>query len=85
VTNVIDSLSTDEGDWARRQDQVAQQLASAGLDKVTVKIIGHDAYIGGSVKTDADKQRAVLITESAAPVQVRTNLITVEPGRVFGF
>ncbi|MDO8433638.1 MAG: BON domain-containing protein [Candidatus Binatus sp.] len=85
VTNVIDSLSTDEGDWARRQDQIAQQLANAGLDKVTIKIIGHDAFIAGSVKTEADKQRAVLITESAAPVQVRTNLITVEPGRVFGF
>ncbi|MDB5108746.1 MAG: TonB family protein, partial [Candidatus Binatus sp.] len=85
VGNVVDSLSTDEGDWAMRQNRIAAQLANAGLTNVTVKVIGHDAYLGGTVKTDLDKQRAVNIAESAAPVQVRTNLITVEPGRVFGF
>jgi hypothetical protein len=85
VTNVIDSLSTDTDDWAARQAQIAQQLYNAGLNKVTIKVIGHDAYLGGSVKSDADKDRAVTITESAAPVHVRTNLIMVEPGSVFGF
>jgi osmotically-inducible protein OsmY len=85
VGNVIDSLSTDEGDWTRRQDQIAQQLANAGLNEVTVKVIGHDAYLDGKVKTELDKDRAATIAESAAPVHVRTNLITVEPGRVFGF
>ena len=85
VGNVINSLTTDESDWAANQARIAQQLANAGLDKVTVKVIGHDAYLNGSVKTAADKQRAVLITQSAAPVKVRSNIITVEPGRVFGF
>lgn len=85
VTNVINSLMTDTADWQARQAQIASQLYAAGLNNVTVKVIGHDAYLGGTVKTDADKDRAVSITESAAPVHVRTNLITVEPGRVFGF
>ncbi len=85
VTNVINSLSTDTGDWQIRQNQIASQLYNAGLTNVTIKVIGHDAYLGGTVKNDADKDRAVTITESAAPVHVRTNLITVEPGRVFGF
>lgn len=85
VTNVINSITTDMSDWAARQSQIAQQLYNAGLTNVTIKVIGHDAYLGGSVKSDSDKDRAVTIAESAAPVHVRTNLITVEPGRVFGF
>lgn len=85
VGNVIDSLSTDESDWAVRQAQIATQLASAGLNQVTVKVIAHDAYLGGTVKTDAEKNQAVTIAESASPVHVRTNLITVVPGNMFGF
>jgi osmotically-inducible protein OsmY len=85
VGNVIDSLSTDESDWAARQAQIAQQLASAGLNQVTVKVIGHDAYLGGTVKNDSEKNQAVTIAESASPVHVRTNLITVVPGNMFGF
>jgi TonB family protein len=85
VTNVVDSLSTDESDWAARQNKIAQQLANGGLNNVTVKVIGHDAYLGGTVKSEADKQRAATIAESAAPVHVRTNLITVELGNMFGF
>ncbi len=85
VGNVIDSLATDESDWAARQAQIAQQLSNAGLNQVTVKVIGHDAYLGGTVKNDAEKNQAVTIAESASPVHVRTNLITVMPGNMFGF
>jgi TonB family protein len=85
VGNVIDTLTTDESDWAARQAKIAQQLFNAGLNNVTIKVIGHDAYLGGTVKSEAQKQQAVTIAESAAPVQVRTNLITVELGNMFGF
>lgn len=85
VGNVIDSLSTDESDWAARQAQIAQQLSNAGLSQVTVKVIGHDAYLGGTVKSDAEKNQAVTIAETASPIHVRGNLITVVPGNMFGF
>lgn len=86
VGNVIDSLTTDESDWAAREAAIASQLYAAGLNSVTVKVIGHDAYLGGTVKTDAQKQQAVTIAESASPgVHVQTNLITVVPGNMFGF
>jgi TonB family protein len=85
VTNVINTLTTDTGVWAQEQATIAQQLANAGLPKVTVKVIGKDAYLDGTVKTDLEKQRAVTITEGAAPVIVRGNLITVVPGNMFGF
>ena len=85
VGNVIDSLTTDQAEWAARQQAIAAQLAGAGLTGVTVKVIGHDAYLNGTVKTEAQKQQAVAITESASPVHVRGNIITVVPGSMFGF
>jgi TonB family protein len=85
VTSVVDTLTTDTAQWAEEQDRIARQLQNAGLDKVTVKVIGHDAYLNGQVKTALEKTRAVTIAEGAAPVTVRENLIRVEPGNMFGF
>ena len=85
VTSVVDTLTTDTSVWAQEQATIQQQLANAGLPKVTVKVIGNDAYLDGTVKTELDKQRAVTITEGAAPVRVRGNVITVVPGNMFGF
>jgi TonB family protein len=85
VGNVVDSLTTDTADWAARQAAIASQLYAAGLTGVTVKVIGHDAYLDGTVKSDAQKQQAVTITENASPVQVRGNIIRVVPGNMFGF
>jgi TonB family protein len=85
VGNVIDSLTTDTSEWAAQQAAIAAQLSGAGLTGVTVKIIGRDAYLNGTVKTEAQKQQAVTITENAAPVHVRGNIINVVPGNMFGF
>jgi TonB family protein len=85
VTAVVDNLTTDTDTWRQQQAQVQSQLANAGLGSVNVRIIGRDAFLSGEVTTDAEKDRAVTITEGAAPVIVRTNLITVKPGSVFGF
>jgi TonB family protein len=85
VTDVIDQTTTDTSVWASRQQQISQALASAGLTGVTVKVIGRDAYLDGEVASDLDRQRAVTITQGAAPVIVRTNLIRVAVGKVFGF
>jgi TonB family protein len=85
VGNVIDSLQTDTADWQARQAAIASQLYAAGLTTVTVKVIGHDAYLDGTVKTNEQKQQAVTITESASPVHVAGNLIRVLPGNMFGF
>jgi osmotically-inducible protein OsmY len=85
VTGVIDNIATDEGEWADQQNRIQQQLANSGLDKVTVKVIGHDAFLNGEVKTDLEKTRAVTVAEAAAPVTVRENLIRVTPGNMFGF
>jgi TonB family protein len=85
VTSVIDNLTVQTAQWAMNQDRIQQELQNAGLTGVTVRVIGSDAYLDGQVKTNLDKQRAVTITMSAAPVQVRGNLIRVVPGNIFGF
>lgn len=85
VTDVINTLSTDTADWRERADRISRALAAAGYTKVTVKVIGHDAYLDGEVRTDLDKLKAVTVTQAAAPVTVRTNLIRVVPPGVFSF
>ena len=51
---------------------------------MTVKVIGQEAYLDGTVKTEAQKQQAVTITENASTVHVRGNIIRVVPGNMFG-
>ena len=85
VTDVVDTLQTDTAEWSEMQNRIQAQLQSAGLDKVTVKVIGRDAYLDGEVKTALERERAVTIAQSAAPVTVRGNLIRVAVGNMFGF
>lgn len=85
VSQVINTLTTDAAEWADRQERIQRELQNAGLAKVSVKVIGPDAYLSGEVSTDSEKQRAVTIAEQAAPVSVRTNLIRVVPGGMLGF
>jgi TonB family protein len=85
VTDVIDNLKTNTAEWQQAQNAITQQLQNAGLTGVTVKVIGKDAFLDGQVNSDLDRERAVTIAEGAAPVKVRTNLIRVAPGSVFGF
>jgi osmotically-inducible protein OsmY len=85
VTSVTNNLTTDQQDWAMNAARITQQLQAAGLTGVTVRVIGKTAYLNGTVSSAADRERAVMIAQSAAPVTVRVNLINVAPGRVFGF
>jgi BON domain len=85
VTGVNDTITTDVAEWADTAQRITAQLQSAGLDKVTVRVIGRDAYLDGEVKTQLERERAVTIVESAAPVTVRANLIRVATGSILGF
>jgi BON domain len=83
VTGVVNNLTTDEQAWAQNQSRIQQELQNAGLTGVTVKVIGKSAYLSGEVKTQLEKDRAVTITEGAAPVRVHENLIRIAVGSVF--
>ncbi len=83
VTNVVDTLTTDKEEWAENEAKINRELQNAGLAQVTAKVIGNSAYLDGQVTTNSEKQRAVTITQNAAPVTIRTNLIRVVPGSIF--
>lgn len=83
VANVVDTLTTVTAEWADNENRIRQEFQNAGLAKVTVKVIGRDAFLDGEVSTDLEKQRAVTIAEGTAPVVVRTNLIRVVPRGFF--
>jgi osmotically-inducible protein OsmY len=85
VTDVINNLTTDTQEWAHNETLISAALQSAGLNDVKVRVIGKDAYLSGQVKTTLDRERAVTVTQAAAPVQVRENLTTVALGNVLGF
>jgi hypothetical protein len=85
VSNVVDTLTTETSEWTAQENRIGQELANAGLSKVTVKVIGGDAYLEGEVTSEAEKNHAATIAESAAPVKVRTNLIKVTSKGLFGF
>jgi TonB family protein len=85
VSGVINNLTTDTQQWEQNQTLITQALQNAGLNNVQVKVIGHNAYLSGQVKTDLDRERAVTVAQAAAPVKVRENLITVAIGNMLGF
>jgi osmotically-inducible protein OsmY len=78
-------LTTDTQQWQQNQSLITQALQNAGLSGVQVKVIGRSAYLSGQVKSAIDRERAVTVAQSAAPVKVRENLITVAIGNMFGF
>jgi TonB family protein len=83
VTSVTNNLTTDTADWARNAAAINQQLQASGLTGVTAKVIGNRVYLSGQVGTDLDKERAVTVAQSAAPVVVGTNIIRVVPPGLF--
>ncbi|HVA69415.1 MAG TPA: BON domain-containing protein [Candidatus Binataceae bacterium] len=85
VSDVVNNIQTDTSKWATQESTIRQALAAAGLTGVTVKVIGRDAFLNGTVNSNIDKERAATIATGAAPVKVQMNMISVAPGKVFGF
>lgn len=85
VSDVVNTLTTETALWSERENNINRELQNAGLGKVKAKVIGKDAYLDGEVESDAQRERAVTIAETAAPVKVRTNLIRVAPKNILGF
>lgn len=81
VTRVINALTTTSFDWKKTQLRINQMLLNNGLGSVTATVIGNQVFLNGTVTSDADKQRAVSIVQTAAPdIGLGSNIITVVPG-----
>ena len=84
VTRVINALTTTTFDWKKTQIRINQMLLNNGLGSVTATVVGNQAYLKGTVTSEADKQRAVSIVQTAAPgISMGSNIITVVPNGIF--
>ena len=77
VNAVVNNLTTTTGKWQELENQANADLVKAGLDKVTVKIIGGDAYLHGQVGSDADKTRAESVIQNGRQLKIDINMIEV--------
>ncbi|HEX4210538.1 MAG TPA: BON domain-containing protein [Candidatus Binataceae bacterium] len=80
VMRVINALTTTSFDWKKTQLRVNQMLLNNGLGSVTATVIGNQVFLKGTVTSEADKQRAVSIVQTAVPgASLGSNIITVKP------
>ncbi|HEY2663786.1 MAG TPA: TonB family protein [Candidatus Binataceae bacterium] len=83
VTGVVDNMTTSTGAWLLEQNQINTALRLSGLTNVQATVIGKDAYLSGQVSSNEESNQAVSITQSTAPVTVKTNLIRIVPKGLF--
>jgi hypothetical protein len=84
VTRVINALTTTSFDWKKVQLRINQTLLANGLGSVTATVIGNQVFLDGTVTSDADKQRAVAIAQSASGgMNLGSNIIRVLPSGLF--
>jgi len=83
VTGVVDNLTTSTSAWLQEQNQINTALRLSGLTNVQATVIGKDAFLSGQVSSNEENNQAVSITQSTAPVTVKTNLIRVVPKGLF--
>jgi hypothetical protein len=84
VTRVINALTTTSFDWKKVQLRINQTLLANGLGSVTATVIGNQVFLDGTVTSDADKQRAVAIAQSASGgMNLGNNIIRVLPSGLF--
>jgi osmotically-inducible protein OsmY len=84
VTRVINALTTTSFDWKKVQLRINQTLLANGLGSVTATVIGNEVFLNGTVTSDADKQRAVAIAQSASGgMNLGSNIIRVLPSGLF--
>jgi len=82
VTQVVDTLRTDTGEWIAEEERINDTLLLNGLDGVSARVIGSQVYLSGTVTGEAEKQRASRVVASISNLQ-QNNFIWVKPGPIF--
>ncbi len=82
VKQVVNTLLTMTGQWLEEESRINDTLQLNGLEGVSARVIGPEAYLSGQVTSQADKQRAVSVVASVSNLQV-VNFIRVVPGQMF--
>jgi osmotically-inducible protein OsmY len=82
VTQVINTLGTDTGEWFAEEARINDTLVLNGLEAVSARVIGSQVYLSGTVARQADKQHASRVVASISSLQ-QNNLIWVKPSPIF--
>ena len=82
VTQVVNTLRTDTGQWIAEEARINDTLLLNGLEGVSARVIGSQVYLSGTVTGQAEKQRAARVVASISNLQ-QNNFIWVKPGPIF--
>jgi hypothetical protein len=82
VSQVINTLRTDTGQWIEEEERINDTLQLNGLEGVSARVIGPEVYLSGTVTGQAEKQRASRVVASVSNLQ-QNNFIWVKPGPIF--
>jgi len=82
VTQVVNTLRTQTGQWIAEEERINDTLLLNGLEGVSARVIGSQVYLSGTVATESEKQRASRVVASISNLQ-QNNFIWVKPGPIF--
>ncbi|MGO9268138.1 MAG: BON domain-containing protein [Candidatus Binataceae bacterium] len=82
VKQVVNTLRTETGQWLEEESKINDTLALNGLQSLSVRVIGSQAYLSGQVTSQADQQRALRVIGTISNLQV-VNFSRIVPGSVF--
>jgi osmotically-inducible protein OsmY len=82
VKQVVNTLRTFTGQWIEEEVRINDTLQLNGLQDVSVRVIGSQAYLSGQLSSESEQQRAVRVVSSVSKLQV-VNLTRVVPGPIF--
>jgi hypothetical protein len=82
VNQVVNTLTTKTGKWLENEARINDTLVLNDLTDVSVRVIGHEAYVSGQVTSNAEEQRALRVISSDSNLRV-VNFIRVVPGSIF--
>jgi osmotically-inducible protein OsmY len=82
VTQVVNALRTETGQWIAEEERINDTLLLNGLEGVSARVIGSQVYLSGTVTGEAEKQRASRVVASISNLQ-QNNFIWVKPAPLF--
>jgi hypothetical protein len=82
VTQVVNTLRTDTGEWIAEEARINDTLLLNGLEGVSARVIGSQVYLSGTVTGQAEKQRVSRVVASVSNLQ-QNNFVWVKPGPIF--
>ena len=82
VTQVVNTLRTQTGQWIAEEERINDTFLLNGLEGVSARVIGSQVYLSGTVTSESEKQRASRVVASISNLQ-QNNFIWVKPGPIF--